>query len=45
MDKINKTKEEAKQNGKNQNRFFRPFWGRRCWLALSRFFLFLKIQL
>jgi hypothetical protein len=27
MDKIKNTKEEAKQNGKNQNRFFRPFLG------------------
>jgi hypothetical protein len=31
-----------KKIGKNQNRFFRPFWGRRCWLALSLFFFFLN---
>jgi hypothetical protein len=30
-----------KKIGKTQNRIFGPFWGRRCWLALSLFF-FLK---
>jgi hypothetical protein len=34
MDKINNTKEEAKQMAKIKTDFFRPFWGRRCWLAL-----------
>ena len=28
------------KNGKNQNRVFRPFWGRRCWLVVSLCFIF-----
>ena len=28
------------KNGKNQNRLFRLFWGRRCWQPVSLSFLF-----
>jgi hypothetical protein len=31
---------KIEKKGKNQNRVFRPSWGRQCWLALSLFFFF-----
>jgi hypothetical protein len=30
-----------KKKGKNQNRVFRPFWGRRCWQPVSISFFFI----
>ena len=38
-----KRSQKCKKIGKNQKRFFGPFWGRRCWLALSLFFFLNKI--
>ena len=32
--------QKSKKIGKNQNRLYRLFWGRRCWLAVALSFLF-----